>query len=97
MTNNQFVFLLELLIRDNNEKGLLQSLIQNPLDEATRNAYVDYLLDNDRPQSAELVRKGSFTPGVTDFLNEIIPQPVWNPINTSGGISSGLVYLRNPQ
>lgn len=59
---NQFeIFLLEAII-NREERGLLQALQENPDDKATKAAYVDFLLDTGRPQSAELVRNG-YVPG----------------------------------
>jgi uncharacterized protein (TIGR02996 family) len=50
-------FLLELLMSDQ-EKGLYQALLENPQDKATRNAYVDFLKENNRHVSAKQVEDG---------------------------------------
>lgn len=59
-----FLFeMLACLMRSHTEIALMQALQKNPTDKDTRRAYVDFLLENGRAESAELVRAG-YTPGV---------------------------------
>lgn len=60
--NREQLFLYELLM-DRVERSLLKALHANANDEATRNAYVDYLLDQGRTESAEMVRAGHIPAG----------------------------------
>ena len=74
-------FILE-LVASSTERGLIKALHEKPDDEATRNAYVDFLLENSRDESAERVRKG-YIPG----LRTEKPKPFGYV--ASGGIASG--------
>lgn len=61
MDEKQLTFLLELLMtRD--ERLRLAELRENPRDELTRNEYVDFLLEQGRDASAELMRKSPWLP-----------------------------------
>lgn len=62
MIDKEFYFILELL-STTTERGLVAALRENPQCVSTRNAYVDYLLEEGRISSAEYVREG-WTPGV---------------------------------
>ena len=47
---------------DATERGLLAALLADPASQYARNAYTDYLLEQGRSVSAEMVRNG-WTPG----------------------------------
>lgn len=57
MDNNSFVYLLELL-QTPLERALLADLRKDVDDDAARNALVDFLLEQGRNDSAELIRGG---------------------------------------
>lgn len=81
MNRDDFVFLCELLM-SREEKGLFLSLIANPHDQATRNAYIDYLKEQDRSKSVDLLE------GRTGYV------PGWgytSPSISSGAIASGWI------
>lgn len=73
MTNDQFLFLVELLTH-REETQLIKSLVENPNDESLRGVYSDYLKDNGRDVSAELVEKRKFTPGGNYGIKSQFPQ-----------------------
>jgi len=69
MTPSQLHFLLELLMT-REERQFLSALRANPTDQVTRNEYIDYLIEQGRDESAELIR-----------LN-----PFWSPLDPRGEI-----------
>lgn len=76
-------FRLELMMSPT-ERGLLRSLQENHKDDATRNAYIDFLLEQGRPIGASLMRQKGFVPGATVCQR-------WEPIkvNAPGQLNSG--------
>lgn len=62
MTNDQYLFLIDLLAQ-RDELDLIKSLIENPNDKTLRDVYHDFLLDNGRSTSADLIKNKRFTPG----------------------------------
>lgn len=60
-TEKLLLFVLEALASPT-ERGLLTALRDNPTDQATRNAYIDYLEEQGRPTGVALL-KNNFVPG----------------------------------
>ena len=58
---NLLLFVLEALV-SSTERGLLHALRDNPNDQATRNAYIDYLQEQGRPTAVKLLQQ-KWTPG----------------------------------
>lgn len=58
---NLLLFVLEALA-SHTERGLLAALRDNPNDQATRNAYIDYLQEQGRPTAVKLLQQ-KWTPG----------------------------------
>jgi len=48
------------------EREFVKALAANPDDEATRRIYSDFLRDQGRPDSADMVEKSGMIPGVRD-------------------------------
>ena len=59
--SHEMIFLAELLVKSV-EVGMIQALRENPSDNVTRNAYVDYLYEEGRPNTAELVKEKKLFP-----------------------------------
>lgn len=102
MTYNQMLFLTELLT-SNVEKSFIADLRVNPDDQATINAYVDWLTDNGREGTARLV-KGGFIPSVRDakpvdviFSGHIASGSIGKIHIASGGIASGYFSVGAPE
>lgn len=67
--DNDDIFLLELLCKDIEERGLLLALWEDPEDKAAVGAYADFLDDKGRQASAAMLRvesgrEGSYRPGM---------------------------------
>ena len=60
-TEKLLLFVLEALA-SHTERGLLAALRDNPNDQATRNAYIDYLQEQGRPTAVKLLQQ-KWTPG----------------------------------
>ena len=82
MTISDFRFLLDLMITSQ-EKSFIADLMRNPEDRSTRNAYVDYLKENGRETSADMVKEG-YIPGYRLRSHE---ESSW----TTYGVSSGFI------
>lgn len=87
MTTTDFRFLLDLMITPQ-EKSFISDLVENPDDASTRNAYVDYLKENGREGSADLVKDG-YIPGHKYDFKETS--------STIGAISSGVPIADVPR
>ena len=93
MKDHDIVYLLE-LFTTTTERGLLTTLRENPEDQATRNALVDFLKEQGREASAIAVLAG-YTPGGRDQVRygsrSMQSGEVAWPTVTSGAIASGSV------
>ncbi len=100
-TSDDLKFLIDLLTT-NEEKCFLAELEENPKDTATRNAYQDYLKENNREASAALVKNGfipgsekSYPPPVVDYSKvSVSPGQIISGSIGSGQI--GMYHFANP-
>lgn len=83
-------FLLEMMM-SNMERGLYQALLENPYDQATRNAYVDFLKENNRHENAKQVAEGfTFRRGyMGNSSTELSSGTVMGRYFPLGGFASG--------
>lgn len=63
MDNKTALVLIEMFATPT-ELGLLKALRENPNDEASRRAYIDYLRDNGREGSADDIEKENWIPTI---------------------------------
>lgn len=87
MSQNDFLFLLEALIRKD-ERHLLDSLLSDPNNKGLLAVYADYLEENDRPISARMVREKEYVPSVGET------KLYYHGPTTSGAPVSGLTTMQ---
>lgn len=83
---NELLFLYELLMGDE-EKGFFTSLLEDPKNKATRNAYSDWLLEKGRTESSELVKKGHTPGGMDSYSNNSPLSSGYYPPLLSGSLT----------
>lgn len=83
---NELVFLYELIMGDE-EKGFFTSLLEDPKNKATRNAYSDWLLEKGRTESSELVKKGHTPGGMDSYSNNLPVSSGYYPSLLSGSLT----------
>lgn len=93
MTNEQ-IFLAEQRM-DPQELKLFQDLHDNRNDQGTRNAYVDYLIDQNRMLSAELVRDCRILPKVATLPPGVFASSYSPPTRYSGSFIRTGEFVRS--
>ncbi len=84
MHSDDLLFLFELLMR-RDELSLLADLRKNRDDVATKNAYIDYLRDDGREESAKLLEK--------DYVPTLGQKPrTYAQDNFSGSLGMGYLF-----
>lgn len=87
MSNDDFRFLVDLLTTSQ-EKSFIADLLKDPDDQAARNAYIDFLLENGREETAFIVEKGYTPTGIWSISPTCSPTLSGRGVVSSGSSSS---------
>lgn len=88
MDNKTALFLMEMFATPT-ELGLLKALREDPRDEASKRAYIDFLRENGREGSADAIEKEHWIPTIGHVYPKMITAT--SGVVISGSLGSGSI------